>query len=147
MDAGKVKIVLNALREELDARRAAAGQTAAGSADDAPVLPASASGGAHLNREHQNANKRRERAQRAAAAINGPGVLVHLSDNAHAAANSSAGAPAPDLARTAELANRPIPEVVVPFRVSDEPLVPIAPYLAIAVLAAAAAAGVVVLVL
>lgn len=145
MDAGKVKVVLNELREELHSRRAAA-NPAAGSSDDAPVLPASASGRAHLNREDQSPNMQRHRAYRAAA-IDRPGVLVHLSENAHAAAHASDGAPTSVLARRVEVANERIPEVVVPFRVSDEPLVPLAPYLAIAVLAAAAAAGVVLLVL
>lgn len=145
MDTGKVKIVLNALRDELDARRAATAQGTAGSADDAAVLPASAASGMHDNREDTNAQSQRRRAQRVPA-TDEPGVLVHLSSDALAAPESSASPRAPKPSARERLINRPIPDIVVPFRVSDEPLVPIAPYLAIAVIAAAAMLGLLVLV-
>jgi hypothetical protein len=96
MDTGKVKIVLNALRDELQARRATAAKRTAGSADDAPVLPASALPG--------------------------------------------------ETSSPVELANTSIAEVAVPFRMSDEPLVTIAPYVAIAVLAGVVLLGLMLLV-
>jgi hypothetical protein len=145
MDAGKVKMVLNALRDELGARRAAAAQGTAGSADDAAVLPASAVTGAHLNREDRNAQSQ-PRGARRMPANDESGVLVHLSGDAPAASDSHATLGSPKVSAGEQLGNRPISEVVVPFRISDEPLVPVAPYLAIAVIAAAAVLGLVVLV-
>jgi hypothetical protein len=142
MDVGKAKIVLNALREELHARRAAGAQRTAGSADDAAIRPVSSTGDAHLNHEERNANKERRRAQRTATRA---GVLVHLSDTALGAADSSASPMALERNPAVERGSHPIPDVVVPFRVSDEPLVRISPNLVIALLVAAAA-GVVILV-
>ena len=146
MNAGKVKIVLNALHDELQARRAAAAKRTAGSADDAPVLPASPSGGAHLNPEDENSNEQRQRAQRIAASARYPGVVVQLSNGAPAAPHTSASTLPGETSSAVELANTSIAEVAVPFRMSDEPLVTIAPYVAIAVLAGVVLLGLMLLV-
>jgi hypothetical protein len=144
MDAGKVKIVLNALRQEVHARRAAA-QGTAGSADDAAVLPASAARGVHLKHEDTDAHTPRRHARRIGAAEES-GVLVHLSSDTLAASDPHPPLRSPKSSAHEQLVNRPIPDIVVPFRISDEPLVPIAPYVAIAVIAAAAVVGLTVLV-
>jgi hypothetical protein len=136
MDAGKAKVVLNELREELQTRRGTSAQ--AGAADDAPVLPARRSGAADLNSGHSggNGDHRRE------PYLDRSGVLVDLNSDSVAQSRE------PRLQRplspsqedenvpAAELAQRPIPELVVPFFVPQEPFVVIAPYLVPAVLTA-----------
>jgi hypothetical protein len=68
-------------------------------------------------------------------------VLVHLSGEAPSAVDPYVSPRSPQASAREQLVDRPITDVVVPFRVSDEPLVPVAPYLAIAVIAGAALLG------
>ena len=139
MDAGKVKVVLNALREELQARRSTETQAVAGAADDGAVLPAQGAGGLEPDSGRGGGSDPRRPAQPAPT-----GVLVDLSSDALASSQgprqlrTAATAEEPENA-AAELSQRPIPELVVPFFVPQEPFVVIAPYLVRAVLAAAAA--------
>jgi hypothetical protein len=136
MDAGKVKIVLNALRQELHARRVAAGHAHAGSSDDAPVLPSSAAGGTHFHHDEGGANGGQRQGMPDPRAPRG-GVLVQLSDSALAAAEGSPSG-VRDGEPQADVLVRPIPELAVPFQVSEEPLVYVAPYIIAAVLATVA---------
>ena len=140
MDTGKVKVVLTALREELQARRATGTQPAAGAADDGAVLPARAVSGIERDGGQGNHGEHDQHSMRAPS-----GILVDLSSDAvessksprliHAAALSEDA----ESVGVAELSQRPIPELVVPFFVPQEPFVAIAPYLVRALLAATAA--------
>ena len=139
MDAGKVKVVLNALRDELHTRRTTPAHGSAGAADDGAVLPAYGSDGLghDSNRGGNDNRKYRQPAQ--------SGVLVDLSSDALASSKAPqlprAASPTEDTDTigAAELSQRPIPELVVPFFVPQEPFVVVGPYLVRAVLAAAAA--------
>jgi hypothetical protein len=138
MDTGKVKVVLTALREELQARRTTGAQSAAGAAEDGPVLPVAASSGLNSDSGRSGGSEHRKQTQAAPG-----GVLVDLSSDALASNHG------PTLLRTApeeaenvggpELSQRPIPELVVPFFVPQEPFVVVAPYLVRALLAATVA--------
>jgi hypothetical protein len=131
MDAGKVKVVLNALREELHSRRATAAEP--GGAQDDPVLDAHANAGADPDSDHgADRNHPRRAAPRET-----NGILVDLSSEARATAMSVERAE--EAPAGADFSQRPIPELVVPFFVPDEPFVIVAPYLIRAVLAAAVA--------
>jgi hypothetical protein len=65
-------------------------------------------------------------------------VLVHLSDDALAAAEGPSALLKHQNRGRSALSQRPIPEVVVPFLVPQEPLVSVAPYALLALLAATA---------
>jgi hypothetical protein len=147
METGKVKVVLNALRDELQARRATGAQPVATAADDGAIRPASSSG-FDADGRHSSGTERRK--PMAAAA---DGVLVELSSDALGSATEpelprpSAAPDEPESVGGPELTQRPIPEFVVPFFVPQEPFVVIAPYLVRAVLAAAIAGILMVLLL
>jgi hypothetical protein len=137
MDTGKVNVVLNALREELQTRRTTGAQSTAGAADDGPVLPAAGAGGADADSGRSGGRDPRQHAESTPT-----GVLVELSSEACPSASGSTLLPTtvaqeePEGASGAELSQRPIPEFVVPFFVPQEPLVVVAPYVLRAVVAA-----------
>jgi len=138
MDTGKVKVVLSALREELQARRGT--QAAAGSADDGAVHPTRAGSGVNRDSGGRGGSDHQEPTDRTPS-----GVRVDLSSDALEHNTGPRRIPAAALSEDAEsagvieLSPRPIPELVVPFFVPQEPFVVIAPYLVRALLAAAAA--------
>ena len=132
VDAGKVKIVLNELREELHARRGTPGES--GAADDAAVRPVHHNDAADLNNGHSG---RRGTRGRSVPPIE-TGVFVELSSEALAI--PSAPQPMADAASAPEFSQPRIPELTLPFAVPQEPFVVIKPQLVSAMLAAALAA-------
>jgi hypothetical protein len=131
VDAGKVKAVLNELREELHARR---GMVVDSAADDGPVRPAHHSDAADLDSGHPGQRGTRGRQLPPSES----GVLVELSDEARAM--PSARGPAVEGVNAPELSQPRIPELTLPFAVPQEPFVVIKPQFVSAVLAAAIAA-------
>jgi hypothetical protein len=158
MDTGKVKIVLDALREELRTRRAGAAQPSAQAADDASMLfpRPSADATPKTSGNTVDRSKSMRHSARASAREREDTELQRLMElrNARRAVSPTrprapVAAPTVQLAIVsvsaddgagAELSQRPIPELVVPFAVSQEPLVRIAPYV-VRIVAAAVAAG------
>jgi len=139
MDTGKVKVVLTALREELQTRRGTGAQPAAGSADDGAVQPARAGSGIARDSGHSGGSDQHEPSERAPS-----GVRVDLSSDAlehnknPRLIRATALSEDAESAGVVELSARPIPELVVPFFVPQEPFVAVAPYLVRALLAATA---------
>jgi hypothetical protein len=132
VDAGKVKVVLNELREELHARRGTG--VASSAADDAPVQPAHHNDAADLGSGHPGQHGSRGK--------NAPhvetGVLVELSSEARAM--PSPPEPVVENANAPEFSQPRIPELTLPFAVPQEPFIVIKPQFVSAVLAAALAA-------
>jgi hypothetical protein len=131
VDAGKVKTVLNELRDELHARR---GMVVDSAADDGPVRPAHHSDAADLDSGHPGRHGTRGRQSRPSES----GVLVELSDEARAM--PSVPEPVGEGASAPELSQPRIPELTLPFAVPQEPFVVIKPQFVSAILAAAIAA-------